>query len=314
MLITKNPINIAAGIVLIQFCAFFVPLFNFLSSSVIALLGFHYRSRRAYGYVLLLAITAAAIVLGLLTALGMPETTDFPDTLMFALLYWIPPAVLAYIWKRTSLSLVMQLIGVSAIAAVLIAHWQVEDLPQMWRELIYGNIVPMEGQSGHMTSELLAQIDRMTGDMTGLFTASLVMSYMLCLLFGRWMHVLIKHPGEFRDEVLQGRMGMILAAVMAGVIVAQALDYDGIWRDTGFALAPLFLLQGVMTVHRIVLETLRNAKVGLVIFYITVAVSVLLAQMLVLLLIVLGVLENFLHLRRRVIEYSEQKARETNST
>lgn len=302
ILITKGPITSVAAAAVLQSIAFFLPIFNFLSSSSIALFCFHYRSIMTRVIILLLALSAMAVVLILLTTADQLAPDKYWGTLGFIVMYWIPPAILAHVWWRTSLSLMMQALGVCAVAAVLVAHMSVDDLPGAWREFIYQHLV----SAGDLQSpELLAIIQSATESMTGLVASAFVMSWLAWLMFGRWMQTLMERPGEFRDEAVQGGMGVVLATTMAVVATAWALDAGAIWKDLGFALAPLFLLQGTLTVHCILVSTVRNARPWLTIFYVLLVMAILFAQYLVLMLVVLGALENFLRLRSRAMRRTE---------
>lgn len=282
---------VAAGA--LQLFALFLPLLNIVSNAVVALISFHYGNRRFVVIFLAAALTLAGAAL--LSFAGV-----FGGRLnnVFLLLgsYWLPILLITLFWERSSMTAVTQFVAVLALLGLGAAHLTVHDLTAMWQSLIY-DFLPMERTD--MPEEMITLIDTMAKNMTGMITAGLITLWMLCALFGRWMHLLLKARGLFRDEVANFRMGSILTALLVAAVVMWGLGAHPIWADIVYALSVLFVLQGIITAHQMIVILNKDPQSWLLGLYIALAVSMLIHPIIWLLMGVLGALENLVKFKHR---------------
>lgn len=296
MVSTASRSNSVLALSGLQLVGMAFPPAGFLGGSVAALYCFHY----APAAVAPVLLAAAALVTGVfwaLTALG--DGAGVPVGMLLALgVQWLAIALFVGVWRKVSLSLALQTLGVVVLVALAVAHLLVNDVAQAWRERVEAflslSVADLDPETGAVLEGMLVL-------MTGLTLAGLAASLTLCSMFGRWMQTLRGERGPFRAEALELSLGVILTTVFAATLVMWGVSGEAVWGEAAIALSPLFFVQGVATCHRLVITFAANAKPWLVALYVALFLAVLLDLRILAMIMVLGALENFVKLRRRCL-------------
>jgi len=157
--------------------------------------------------------------------------------------------------------------------------------------------VAAQKELGIDTAAVAQFIETVAPLMTGTLAAGLSFAALSCVLLGRWWQALLVNPGGLRKDFYALRLNQVLslagiamvglATLKLGVLSSLALQWSLI------AMVP-FLLVGLAVVHAS-LANLKAAKGWLIALYILMS---LLPQVL-LMVILVGVLDPWLELRRR---------------
>ena len=331
--VTANYVNGIVVLAIIQLCATFFSLLNIVSGAMVALLCF----RHDMTYRVLIPVLAAILV-----AIGAAATTlaDVPFSLVaWPLVYfWLPIFIIAWMWRETSMSLALQVLGALG-AGTLVAFHILDYVPGLLVQMIDQSLARMED------AESMALAEELTHDMVAVinsaFIASFVIWWALCALFGRWMYLSpkenpeenleedLKGNGAFRSEMvaemMEFHLGIILTALLVVATIVGTLGGHPVGMGAVVILSTLFLLQGVITVHQIVVILSDEPRFWLIGFYILFVASLwfsLSAAMhageaaeatlanpgpvAMLGIIVLGALENFINLKKRCLNLKEK--------
>jgi hypothetical protein len=211
------------------------------------------------------AMLVAGLLLGLVT--GAP-LAGFG----FVLVLWLPLWLLSQVWRMTiSLPVTLLTLGVWATVILAVIYGLVADPVNWWQQHLDKGLQPMLSSAGiEADSEEGRQlIQTMSALMTGIVTASYILSLAVCLLIARWWQSMLYNPGGFRKEFHALRFGrlagvvmlvlLVLASVQAGIVTTLA-------RDMLMVMLSLFLLPGLALVHYLVAR--RNASIGwLIVMY-----------------------------------------------
>jgi len=243
------------------------------------------------------ALLGAAVVTGVLTQLMLHQGLAVVVT---SLMLWIPVWLAAVVLRRTG-SLAMAMLGLTGLALMLVTlifvlfgdpgPWWVARLESL------GDAVAAQKELGIDTAAVAQFIETVAPLMTGTLAAGLSFAALSCVLLGRWWQALLVNPGGLRKDFYALRLNQVLslagiamvglATLKLGVLSSLALQWSLI------AMVP-FLLVGLAVVHAS-LANLKAAKGWLIALYILMS---LLPQVL-LMVILVGVLDPWLELRRR---------------
>jgi uncharacterized protein YybS (DUF2232 family) len=141
----------------------------------------------------------------------------------------------------------------------------------------------------------------MSSMMTGLIAAGVSINVMLGLLIGRAWQAKLYNPGGFANEFHQLRLGKpaaILTTVVIAISASPLSESLIVIRECLPVLLAVFALQGLSIAHAIVKQQ-QKRSFWLVAIY--VLLIVMMPQMVVL-LAVIGVLEQWLNFRKHSIE------------
>lgn len=188
-------------------------------------------------------------------------------------------------WQQTLLGLV----ALSTLAALAIGYFVADPVADVTREMgeLFGEMQKASTPDVAFTAPTSVFV-------LGLAAYVLVISSLLSLVLGRWWQALLYNPGGFQGEFHALRLAPMAAVVCVGAMVyclVKGLDYT-VWSSV-FGM-PL-LVAAVALVHHLV--TLKNKSMHwLVVFYL----ALLLIRPLSMLLAIVGLLDAWLNLRRRV--------------
>jgi hypothetical protein len=199
---------------------------------------------------------ASVAVLG---ALGGFLIGSLFDGAAFGLLLWVPIWLAAVILRESGkLSTTFGFVSVMGLLVVTMVYWLHPDPSSIWLEGLERFLKPLmdntppdfdKEQFWNNLSVLAARY------MTGIVSASLVISLILSLMIARWWQAVLFNPGGFRSEFVGLRMPAMFPCIAVGaLIVAMAANEDvaEVALNLSLPLFALFLLVGFSVLHALV--------------------------------------------------------------
>jgi hypothetical protein len=244
-----------------------VPFLSLLASAAVGL-----PTLRKGAYEGGIIITASVAALG---ALGGLLVGSVADAVGYGLLLWLPMWLTAVVLRESGkLSTAFGFVSAMGVLMVILIYGLYPDPSSLWLEGLERFFRPLidrappDFDTDHFWTGSPAAVARY---MTGIVSASLVISLILSLLIARWWQAVLFNPGGFRSEFVGLRIhaafpyagvGVLIAAIAATGIVAE------IALNLSFPLFALFLLVGFSVFHALVARN-KSWKVWLVGTYVS---------------------------------------------
>ncbi len=294
--IVAGPLQAGLVIVLCTALSFLAPpLTSVLGYGGAAALGLY--SLHAGGRPAALVLVGSALATGVLAQLALHQGLAVVVT---SLLLWLPVWLGAVVLRGTgSLAMAMLILAGLALLAVLSIFALFGDPAPWWLERLQslGEAMVAQPELGIDSAALANFVETVAPLMTGAMAAGLCFAAVTCMILGRWWQALLVRPGALRQEFHALRLNRLLS-VLGVAIVGLATLNIGVVSSLGLqwsliAMVP-FLFVGLAVVHA-TLANLNAAKGWLIALYILMG---LLPQVL-LVVILVGVLDPWLELRRR---------------
>jgi len=293
-LIVAGPLQAVLVIALCTVLSFLAPpltsVLSYGGTAALALFSLHAGARIGA-----LVLLGAALVTGVLAGLLMQQGMAVVVT---SLLLWVPVWLAAVVLRETrSLALAMLVSSGLAMAGVLLVFIVFGDPGQWWLEHLQALIDSVAAQQEIDIAPLSEFAGQVAPFMTGALAAGLSFATLTCLLLGRWWQSLLVKPGALRKEFYALRLNRLLSLFGLAIIALAALGFGVVSTlalQWVLVVTVLFLFVGLAVVH----ATLANLKVArgwLIAIYVLMS---LLPQAL-LLVVVVGMLDPWLDLRRR---------------
>ena len=293
-LIVAGPLQAVLVIALCTVLSFLAPpltsVLSYGGTAALALFSLHAGARIGA-----LVLLGAALVTGILAGLLMQQGMAVVVT---SLLLWVPVWLAAVVLRETrSLALAMLVSSGLAMAGVLLVFIVFGDPGQWWLEHLQALIDSVAVQQEIDIAPLSEFAEQVAPFMTGALAAGLSFATLTCLLLGRWWQSLLVKPGALRKEFYALRLNRLLSLFGLAIIALAALGFGVVSTlalQWVLVVTVLFLFVGLAVVH----ATLANLKVArgwLIAIYVLMS---LLPQVL-LLVVVVGMLDPWLDLRRR---------------
>ena len=294
--IVASPLQSVLVIALFTVLSFLAPpltsILSYGGTAALALYSLHAGARS--GVIVLLG---AMLVTGLLTEMLLHQGVTIAVT---SLLLWIPVWLVAVVLRETrSLAMAMLALSALAMAGILLAFAWFGDPSQWWLERLQGLINSLAAQPELQidTGSLMGFAEQVAPFMTGSLAAGLSFAALTCLMLGRWWQSLMVKPGALRKEFYALRLNRLLSLFGLAIIALAALGFGVVSTlslQWVLVVTVLFLFVGLAVVHA-TLANLKAARGWLIAIYVLMS---LLPQAL-LLVIVVGMLDPWLDLRRR---------------
>ena len=267
-------------------------LLNCLAAAVVALVTLH------------IGIKAGLQVMGIATAITLLFYqllgVQLVVALVLILMLWVPCWLTATVLQQTSnlgQSLkTATLFGVCLLLLVFMTYgnpavWWLEQLQLVEATLTEAGL-PF---SVFGDAQLLQQVAAL---MTGVVLASLIVAVIASLLLARWWQSVLVHPGAFRDEFYQLRLGFTNGLITLGIMVVARFTQDNV-GDFGAQLAMImlvpYLLVGLAVLHSLLTRAGRRSG-WLIAVYVLLAI----VPQATLLLAAGGLLDTWIDFRRRL--------------
>jgi hypothetical protein len=214
-----------------------------------------------------------------------------------AAIQWLPLVLLALILRQTvSLPLAVLAAGGLGMVGLGVLYLVVPEPDAMWRSVLDQLFRPkLEGASTELSqTQIEALLDQVARMMSAVLAASLSVSMVLSLLLARWWQALLDNPGGFGREFRALRLGRSVSLIALVVFVAVAFAQAPLLLGLAAVLGGILIFQGLAVVHGLV--AVRRLNVG---WLIAVYVLLFLVPQSLVLLVVLGLVDNWLDLRAR---------------
>jgi len=295
-LIVGGPMQAVLVIALCTALSFLAPpltsILGYGGAAALALYSLHVGARAGA-----VALLGAAVATGVLTQLVLHQGLAVVVT---SLLLWIPVWLAAMVLRRTG-SLAMAMLVLTGLALLLVmlifallgdpATWWVERLESL------ADAVAAQPELGIDREAVAHFIETVAPVMTGTMAAGLSFAALTCVILGRWWQALLVNPGGLRKDFYALRLNRVLSLVGIAIVGLATLKL-GVLSNLALqwsliAMVP-FLFVGLAVVHAS-LANLKAAKGWLIALYVLMS---LLPQVL-LMVILVGVLDPWLELRRR---------------
>lgn len=247
----------------------------------------------------LLSLIAASVVITVFTALSLGQADV---GLELAIKFWLPAWILAsLVLFKASISLAIVI--AAGISCVLVLGFYFFSSPATeWYELIIKQLLPMLKEAGVPIQEdeqaeklwrFLSKI--MTGTALAIFFIVQTMS----LLLARWWQAVLYNPGKFEQEFHQLRFGVVTSNVVLVISIIAITSANEMVVNLIFIVIALMLFQGLAVVHRLVAKC-KLSSAWLVGLYIIMIFTLQQGAIGVLLVALIGLLDNWLNFRFRL--------------
>ena len=295
-LIVAGSMQAVLVIVLCTALSFLAPpltsILGYGGAAALALYSLHV-GPRAGAVVLLGAGLATGVLTQLMLHQGLPVVVT-------SLLLWMPVWLAAAVLRGTgSLAMAMLVLTGLALLLVMLIFVLLGDPGPWWvaRLESLAEALAQQPELGIDREAVAHFIETVAPLMTGTMGAGLSFAALTCVILGRWWQSLLVNPGGLKKDFYALRLNRVVslagiamvgvATLKLGVLSSLALQWSLI------AMVP-FLFVGLAVVHA-TLANLKAAKVWLIGLYVLMS---LLPQVL-LMVILVGVLDPWLELRRR---------------
>ena len=295
-IIVAGPLQAVLIVALFTALSFLAPpltsILSYAGAAALALYSLHVGARS--GVIVLLG---AMLVTGLLTEMLLHQGMTIAVT---SLLLWFPVWLIAVVLRETrSLAMAMLAVSALAMAGILLVFLWFGDPSQWWLERLSGliNSLAEQPEIEIDTGSLHEFAEQVAPFMTGSLAAGLSFAALTCLMLGRWWQSQMVKPGALRKEFYALRLNRMLSLLAVGIFALAALKFGSVsalalqWSLV--VLVP-FLFVGLAVVHA-TLANLKAARIWLIIIYILMS----LLPQAMMLVIVTGLLDPWLDLRRR---------------
>ncbi|NQY27166.1 MAG: DUF2232 domain-containing protein [Piscirickettsiaceae bacterium] len=289
----------AIAIALLSIGALMLPPLSYLASGIIALCTLRMGPKEG-----IKAVVATLVIFTLLAGLLLDQAAISG---LFLISSWLPMLGVSLVLGYTrSLAVSFLAAGGVGIVLVLGSYLIVSDPALWWQQMLAPFMEELVKQpewqlDQDQMQDMMLSLSKM---MTGLVAAGLSMNLMLGLLIGRAWQAKLYNPGGFASEFQQLRLGKSAAIVMVALMVITALpsgDALNILRECLPVGLVVFALQGLSVVHSIVNQQQRQSFWLVAVYMLLV---VMLTQMVVILAMI-GVLEQWFNFRRLSTESGE---------
>ena len=294
--IVAGPLQAVLVIALFTVLSFLAPpLTSILSYGGAAALALYSLQAGARSGVIVLL--GAMLVTGLLIEMLLHQGLTIAVT---SLLLWIPVWLVAVVLRETrSLAMAMLALSALAIAGILLAFVWFGDPSQWWLERLQGLINSLAAQPELQidTDSLMEFAKQVAPFMTGSLAAGLSFAALTCLMLGRWWQSLMLKPGALRKEFYALRLNRMLSLLAVAIFAVAALALGSISAlalQWSLVVMVPFLFVGLAVVHA-TLANLKAGRIWLIVIYILMS----LLPQVMMLVVVTGMLDPWLDLRRR---------------
>ncbi len=295
-LIVAGPMQAVLFIALCTALSFLAPpltsLLGYGGAAALALYSLHTGARAGA-----VALLGAAVATGVLTQLVLHQGLAAVVT---SLLLWIPVWLAAVVLRGTgSLAMAMLVVTGLALLLVMLIFLLLGDPGPWWlaRLEALAEVVTAQPELAIDSAAVTHFLETVAPLMTGTMAAGLSFASLTCVILGRWWQALLVNPGGLKKDFYALRLNRVLSLVGVAIAGVAALEIGVLSRlALQWALIALvpFLFVGLAVVHAS-LANLKAAKGWLIALYVLMS---LLPQVL-LMVILVGVLDPWLELRRR---------------
>ena len=198
---------------------------------------------------LAVALGASALLAGAMWLLGRP----IPVGLIYAAWVLGPPFVLAWLLSQTqSMSLCLQVATLAGALMLVVLHVSFGDPQQFWLPFVRDMAHEMQRQGLPWDLEKDGLAESLARTLWGWVTVLTVLLAMSALFLARWWQSLPQVEGSFGKEFQSIRLGLVLGATAAVILVASLTTKMALLDDLGRLFLGALMLVGLAAAHRTV--------------------------------------------------------------
>jgi hypothetical protein len=286
----------AIATALFSLTALMLPPLSYLASGVIVLTTLRMGPKEGIQVVL-----ATLVIFTLFAGLLLGQ---FAISVLFLISSWLPIFVATLVLGYTRSLAVSLLAAVGlGILVVIGIHLFITEPTLWWQQMLQPFFDMLEQQPGWQLSQSETQElgTNLAELMTGFVAAGVTINVIIGLLIGRAWQAKLYNPGGFAEEFRKLKLGKPAALVALFLMVVSLLPikhYLTLLVDCLPAVLVVFAVQGLSIVHAIVKQQQKH-NFWLVAVY--VLLVVMMPQMVVILSMI-GVLEQWMNFRRHSVE------------
>ena len=234
--------------------AFLFPPLNYLGAATVALVTLHIG--RAEG----LQVLAMACLLSVLfyQLVGVPAAV----IIVLLVILWLPCWFTAAVLQHTgSLGHALKAAALFGVCLLLLIYAIYGDPAAWWLERLRELVVELKAAGFNLQQMTEPVMEKIAALMSGLVLASLVLGITASLLLARWWQSVLVHPGGFRDEFYQLRLGAVAGLLTLGIMVLTRVlpeSASGLAAQLAMILLVPYLLTGLAVIHSLLRQAGRG--------------------------------------------------------
>lgn len=251
-------------------------------------------------------IFVSTVILAVFTGIALNQPAI---GLVLGLKYWLPAWLFASI-VLTKKSMSLAIVVAAAISCLLVVgFYYFTDPAAYWYEVINKDFIPMlksfglqiqEGPKAEALWLLMSKI------MTGTNVASFLALQTMSLFLARWWQASLYNPGGFATEFRQLRFGQAAANIALVVTVITITTTSEIALNLFFIVIVFMMFQGLAVVHSLVAKCKLSPSL-LTGVYVVMLFTLIQGAIGLLLIAVIGLLDNWLNFRFRLCTKSQDE-------
>ena len=252
------------------------------------------------------SLIVATVILTVFTGVALNQPAIGME---LALKFWLPVWFLASIVIIKS-SMSLAIVVAATLSCLLVLGFYIfSDPAAHWYEVINKQLLPMlkeagmkiqEGPEAEKLWQFMSKI--MTGSALALFLALQTMS----LLLARWWQALLYNPGGFTQEFRQLRFGMVAANIALATTIFAFTTVNEMVLNLFFIMIVLMMFQGLAVIHNLVAKCKLSPSL-LIGVYVIMLFTLQHGAIGLLLVALIGLLDNWLNLRFRLCAKSQNE-------
>lgn len=251
-------------------------------------------------------IFVSTVILAVFTGIALNQPVI---GLVLGLKYWLPAWFFASI-VLTRKSMSLAIVVAAAISCLLVVgFYYFADPAAYWYEVINKDFIPMlksfglQIQEGPKTEALWQHMSKI---MTGSNIASFLALQTMSLFLARWWQASLYNSGGFATEFRQLRFGQAAASIALVVTVIRITTTSEIALNLFFIVVVLMVFQGLAVVHSLVAKCKLSPSL-LTGVYVVMLFTLIPDAIGLLLIAVIGLLDNWLNFRFRLCKKSQDE-------
>jgi len=239
------------------------------------------------------------VILAVFTGLTLNQATI---GLELALKFWLPAWLFAsLVLNQKSMSLAI--VVAAAVACLLVLGFYFFSEPAVyWNEVINKQLLPMLKEAG-MQIEENAQAEKLWSFMSKIMTGSALALFLalqtMSLLLARYWQSMLYNPKGFGQEFRQLQFGKLAANIVLLVTVFAMTTANEVALNLFFIAIVLTMFQGLAVIHALVHKCKLNSSL-LMGVYVLMVLTLQHGAIALLLVSMIGLLDNWLNLRFRL--------------
>jgi len=245
------------------------------------------------------SLFVATVVLTVFTGITLNQVAIGME---LALKFWLPAWFLAsVVITRQSMSLAI-VVAATISGLLVLGFYTFTDPAVHWHKVINEQLIPMLNEAGMKIQEG-PEAEKLWHFMSKVLTGSALAMFLAIqtasLLLARWWQAVLYNPGGFAQEFRQLRFGAVAASIALVISIFAIASTNEMFLNLFFIVIVLMMFQGLAVIHGLVAKCKLNPSL-LIGVYIIMLFTLQHGAVGLLLVALIGLLDNWLNLRFRL--------------